>query len=156
MMPVASAGEAPVAAGDAAGIDTAVTTPRTDRPDRPDGERGGRRSRRGGRRRRRDGGGEAGVREGAGGEADSPESFGDEATSESRSFDFERESSSQPQQARSVEAPPAPRPADIAPVREAAPAPVVTPPAVPVTHEPREWTPSPPSDATRDAPRSEP
>ena len=140
-----AAGDAPVTALEIVGSESAAT-PRTDRPERPEGERGGRRSRRGGRRRRRDGG-EAGPREAAGGDSQGPESFGDDAGIESRSFDFDREAPSLPQ---------IQRPAEVAPVREAAPAPAVAPPAAPVVQQPREWTPSPPSDATREGPRSEP
>jgi ribonuclease E len=148
MVPVADPGEAQVTAGENAAIDAAAT-PRTDRPDRPEGERGGRRSRRGGRRRRREGGGEAGVRDSGGGEAEGSDAPGDAPASESRSFDFEREPSSQAP--RPVEAAPAPRPLELTP-----PTPSAAPPAPPVVHEPREWTPSPPSDVTREAPRSEP
>jgi ribonuclease E len=101
--------------------------PRQDRPERQDGERGGRRSRRGGRRRRRDPGEMGAGQEGAG-ESEAPESAGAEGGPESQSFDFGRS---------------APAPAPM-------PAPVVA-------HEPRqEWTPAPPSDATREGPRSEP
>jgi ribonuclease E len=139
-----AAGDAPAATLEIVGSDSAAA-PRTDRPERAEGERGGRRSRRGGRRRRRDGG-EAGPRDAAG-ESQGPESFGDDAGIESRSFDFDREAPSLPQ---------IQRPAEVAPVREAAPAPVAAPPAAPVMQQPREWTPSPPSDATREGPRSEP
>jgi hypothetical protein len=61
---------------------------------------------------------------------------------EPQSFDFERTT-----------------PVEIQPPRQAAPSPQPSPPAVtpPPAPEPRpEWTPAPPSDATREGPRSEP
>jgi len=100
---------------------------RTERSDRPEGERTGRRSRRGGRRRRREPGeAQSGAEPPVMGESQA--NGPQDSAPESRSFDFDRE-----------------------PARPAAP-------AVPVTAvEPRpEWTPTPPSDATREGPRSEP
>ena len=140
------------------------------RPDRPEGERGPRRSRRGGRRRRRDGG--EGFPSGEQrGEGEAPAS-GD--SSESRSFDFDRnggERPSVPAVERPVSAPeaapPMVRPSYDPVVRpsydvQAAPTPPPAPPreAAPPPPPPpaprQEWTPSPPTDVTRDAPRNEP
>jgi ribonuclease E len=116
----------------AGGPDTAPGD-RQERADRVEGERGGRRSRRGGRRRRRDGGGEsAGGPESAGGGETGPDRAVAGGAPEPQSFDFTRESVAAPS------APPATRT-----VESAAPART-------------EWTPAPPSDATREAPRSEP
>jgi len=144
VMPMPVAGQEPLAApqqaSDAAGPTSRPE--RTDRPDRVEGERTGRRSRRGGRRRRREPGESPmgaeppvlGEPQGNGAPGPAPES---------RSFDFDRE-------------PPRPAFRD-APASAAAS--VATPaPAIPVTAvEPRpEWTPTPPSDATREGPRSEP
>jgi len=124
--------------------------------ERPEGERGertGRRSRRGGRRRRREPG----------------ESFGAEQRPENGSFDA---GGSAPQAPASESAP------DFSPARETAPPRDVSrpqpgsfdfervpdraqapPAALPVArapHEVQEWTPTPPSDATRAEPRNEP
>lgn len=92
--------------------------------------------------------------EGAG-ENEAPETAGAEGGPESQSFDFGRGAPAENRPPRPVEAAPprvdAPSPA---PVTAAAPAPM---PAPVVAHEPRqEWTPAPPSDATREGPRSEP
>ncbi len=133
---------------------------RAEQSERPEGERGertGRRSRRGGRRRRREpgetfAGGEQrpenGSFEGGGpSQGPAPESAPESAPArefapprdmprpQPGSFDFERVPE------RAVERMPAP----------AAALPVVRPP-----HEVQEWTPSPPSDATRAEPRNEP
>jgi ribonuclease E len=133
---------------------------RAEQSERPEGERGertGRRSRRGGRRRRREpgetsAGGEQrpenGSFEGGGpSQGPAPESAPESAPArefaaprdmprpQPGSFDFERVPE------RAVERIPAP----------AAALPVVRPP-----HEVQEWTPSPPSDATRAEPRNEP
>lgn len=124
-------------------------------PERAEGERTGRRSRRGGRRRRRDGGeqfgGEqfGGEQRGEGRPADAaapaPAAVGGDfaAGPEPRSFDFgqAREGPVERPVDRPVERPPV----------EAAPLPIVRPP-----HDVQEWTPGPPSDATREVPRSEP
>jgi len=135
------------------GADATAAPPRQDRPERAEGERTGRRSRRGGRRRRRDSG-EAVAGQDAAGDTDGPGRSGDDRTAESRSFDFERTPAATPQ----------PRPAESSPPPPAAAAPaaaapvVAAPAATPIpAHEPRqEWTPAPPSDATREGPRSEP
>ena len=144
VVPIPVAAQEPLAVPQQAS-DAAGPTPRperTDRPDRVEGARTGRRSRRGGRRRRREPG-EAPL--GA-----EPPVLGEpqgnatqDSAPEPRSFDFDREP---------------PRPA----LRDA-PAPVAaavatSAPVIPVTAvEPRpEWTPTPPSDATREGPRSEP
>ncbi len=128
-----------------AGTD-AIGAPRPDRTERPEGERserGGRRSRRGGRRRRREPGEAGGAPESAGREG--PEVSRDDGAPGPQSFDFERA----PVPAA------APRPAEAAPpVREAASATVAAP--VTVSAPRPEWTPTPPSDATREGPRSEP
>jgi len=114
---------------------------RSDQPERAEGERGGRRSRRGGRRRRREPGEQLGGeqrndgRPTEGGEPAQVTASGDSARPEPRSVDFNQ---------------PAERPVERAPV-ESAPLPIVRP-----THEVAEWTPGPPSDATREGPRSEP
>ncbi|MGB5102794.1 MAG: Rne/Rng family ribonuclease [Steroidobacteraceae bacterium] len=100
--------------------------PRGEQSERPEGERTGRRSRRGGRRRRRDGGEQRG-------EGRSPESAAPAAIVVGSDV------------AAAPEARPVERPV------EAAPLPIVRPP-----HEVQEWTPGPPNDATREAPRSEP
>jgi len=131
------------------------------RPERADGERGPRRSRRGGRRRRREPGegygpsdqrGEAGAPEGggsAGGDVASEGNAPFDAPAATpaparepyaRSFDFERPTPD-------PQASPAPPPPPAAVPREPAPLPV----------EPRqEWTPGPVSDVNREGPRSEP
>jgi ribonuclease E len=123
-------------------------TSRPDRPERAEGERGGRRSRRGGRRRRREGPGDVqGAGGGGGGESDA----GSQTDApEAQSFDFERPP------------PAASRVVDSAPGRDWTPAPTPQPP-VAVESAPRvereqrpEWTPTPPSDATREGPRNEP
>jgi ribonuclease E len=165
----ASAGAAAV------GGEPTMTAPRTDRPERTDGERGGRRSRRGGRRRRRDPGEAGPGREGPA-EGEGQEMRGDQGAPEPQSFDFERTTPVETQQPRwsAPSQPPLPRPAEFmpaAPVPPAQPAPVVSAPAVsaPVVSAPvvpdqrapapeprQEWTPGPPSDATREGPRSEP
>ncbi len=131
-----------------------------DQAARPEGERGertGRRSRRGGRRRRREPG----------------ESVGGEQRPENGSF----EGGSAPSQATVSESAPDFSPArEIAPPRdmprpqpgsfdfervperavERAPAPPAAMPIVRPPHEVQEWTPTPPSDATRAEPRNEP
>jgi len=118
----------------------ATTGARPDRTERPEGERserGGRRSRRGGRRRRREPGEAGGAPESVGSEG--PEVPQNDGAPGMQSFDFERAPAT------------APRPAEATPpAREAAAAPVVT------TAPRPEWTPTPPSDATREGPRSEP
>jgi ribonuclease E len=135
VVPMPVAGQETLAAPQHAS-DAARPTPRperTDRPERVEGERTGRRSRRGGRRRRREPG-EAplGAEPPVLGEAPEP-----------RSFDFDREP---------------PRPAFRDAPAAAAASVAASAPVVPVTAvEPRpEWTPTPPSDATREGPRSEP
>jgi ribonuclease E len=144
VIPVPVAGQEPSAAPQQAS-DAAGPTPRperTDRPDRVEGERTGRRSRRGGRRRRREPG-EAplGAEPPVMGEAqgNGPQ----DSTPGPRSFDFDGEP---------------PRPAFRDAPAPAAAAVATSAPVVPVTAvEPRpEWTPTPPSDATREGPRSEP
>jgi ribonuclease E len=107
------------------------------RPERPEGERGGRRSRRGGRRRRRDSG-EFGTAPPDAGAATGPVEDGSgQAAPRSRSFDFERP------------------PVELqAPAPAAAPA--FVPPEPPAPEARPAWTPTPPSDATREGPRSEP
>jgi ribonuclease E len=122
---------------------TPAEGPRPEQNDRPEGDRGertGRRSRRGGRRRRRDPG----------------ESFGAERPSEAAATD---DASAAP--APLSDGPP-PLPGsfdfDRVPERSADRAPV-EPPSLPIvrpTHEVQEWTPLPPSDATREEPRNEP
>jgi len=102
------------------------------RPERAEGERSGRRSRRGGRRRRRDSG-DFGAGPDTAAEAEGPDTGGNGGIAESRSFDFDRGPS---------EAPP--------------PSPAYAPPPAPVTEARPAWTPTPPSDATREGPRSEP
>jgi ribonuclease E len=129
VVPVPGPGQEPPVAPQVAGdAGGPVQRPeRTERSDRPDGERTGRRSRRGGRRRRREPGeAQSGAEPPVMGESQA--NGPQDSAPESRSFDFDRE-----------------------PARPAAP-------AVPVTAvEPRpEWTPTPPSDATREGPRSEP
>jgi ribonuclease E len=131
---------APQQASDAAGPTSRPE--RTDRPDRVEGERTGRRSRRGGRRRRREPGESPMTAEPP--VPGEPQADGSQGSApEPRSFDFDREP---------------PRPA-FRDTPASAAASVATPaPAIPVTAvEPRpEWTPTPPSDATREGPRSEP
>jgi ribonuclease E len=135
----------------AADSGAAVNGSRPDRTERPEGERSersGRRSRRGGRRRRREPGEAGGAGEPAGGE--SREASADMGTPEPQSFDFERAPAA-PVRVAEAAAAPAPAPVSV-------PAPVVAPrPAEAAAPEPRpEWTPTPPSDATREGPRSEP
>jgi ribonuclease E len=134
----------------------AAEGPRGDQPERSEGERGersGRRSRRGGRRRRREPGESSGFepRGDAGGTVEGsqvPPQASDvapiretqpsanEATRlQTGSFDFER----------------VPERVIVPVATETAALPVVRPP-----HDVQEWTPTPPSDATREAPRSEP
>jgi ribonuclease E len=123
-----------------AGTGEATTGARPDRTERPEGERGergGRRSRRGGRRRRREPGEAGGAPESAGSEG--PEASRDEGAPGPQSFDFERAPVTTP---RPVEATPPEREPAAVPVAVSAPRP--------------EWTPTPPSDATREGPRSEP
>jgi ribonuclease E len=125
--------------------EVARPTPRPDRADRPDraeGERTGRRSRRGGRRRRREPGeGPVGAEPPVLGESQG--SGTQDSAAESRSFDFDREPA---------------RPASRDAAGPAAAAASTVAPVIPITAvEPRpEWTPTPPSDATREGPRSEP
>jgi len=144
--------------------DAGGPAPRSDRPERTEGERGGRRSRRGGRRRRREPG-EAGPGQETAAGGEGPEMGGEGGAPEPQSFDFERPAPA-PQPPRSFEVMTAP-PRDIVPVQQSrpaqftpppAPAAAPTPPPAPApAHEPRqEWTPAPPSDATREGPRSEP
>ena len=95
-----------------------------------------------------------GAGQDGGGESEAPEMVGNEAAPEPRSFDFERTTpvEVQPPRAPAPNFTPAPVPM-AAPVPT--PAPTATAPAP--AHEPRpEWTPAPPSDATREGPRSEP
>jgi len=130
------------------------------RPERADGERTGRRSRRGGRRRRRDSG-DSGAAGEAGRETQARDKSGATGVEPRTSDAGDR----RPQgQGDSPGTPPAAPPSG-EPEREwrppAAPprtaevsAPASAPPGV---NEPRtEWTPAPPSDATREGPRSEP
>jgi ribonuclease E len=109
------------------GVPPAEGQQRSDQPERAEGERGGRRSRRGGRRRRREPG----------------EQFGGEQRNDGRPTEGGEPARelhpNRPNGGRST-----------TPV-ESAPLPVVRP-----THEVAEWTPGPPSDATREGPRSEP
>ena len=125
------------------GAGEATTGSRPERTERPEGERserGGRRSRRGGRRRRREPGEAGGAPESAGSEG--PETSRDDGAPGPQSFDFERAPAPSTTAPRPVEATPPAREAAAAPVVAAAPRP--------------EWTPTPPSDATREGPRSEP
>ncbi|MCX7054475.1 MAG: ribonuclease E/G, partial [Proteobacteria bacterium] len=171
-------------ANDMNAADASVAPPLGDgQQQRPEGdrsERTGRRSRRGGRRRRgrSDGGGEgyvAGAAAGAAGAGNFDEGPGsaggdDAGGSDSvgrapapQSFDAPREFTA-PAPAPSYEAPRAPEPRSFdfdrpaAPPREVAPtpAPIVVrePTPVATASEPREWTPTPPTDAT--TPRNEP
>jgi ribonuclease E len=136
---------------------------RPEQRDRPEGERserGGRRSRRGGRRRRREPG-EAlagGEPRGEGpGPDDSLVGRQDEQGSEPQAEAAGFQPQPQAQPLASSESP-APRAGSFdfehrpEPVRFEPPAlPVVRPP-----HDVQEWTPAPPNDATREAPRNEP
>jgi ribonuclease E len=133
---------APTPAADSGEIMTETRPDRTERPEGERSERSGRRSRRGGRRRRREPGEAGAAGEPTGGE--NREASADAGTPEPQSFDFER-------------APAAPaRPPETAAAPASVPA-VAPRPAEPPAHEPRpEWTPTPPSDATREGPRSEP
>jgi len=123
-------------------------TPPSTRPDRPEGERSGRRSRRGGRRRRRESADASTSPTGTDGTSrrEPTESSRNEAP-EPQSFDFER----RPQG-------PAPRSTETTPPspREPTAAPASVPAPVTATEPRPEWTPTPPSDASREAPRSEP
>ena len=136
--------------------------PRPDQPERAEGERGersGRRSRRGGRRRRRDGGESFGAEQRAEGAPPAEGSPVPPSASPAREFEPAR---SAPPPPRDDGAPP-PRigsfdfervpervAVDRAPAEPAA-LPIVRPP-----HDVQEWTPTPSSDATREAPRNEP
>lgn len=104
-----------------------------------------------------------GTNEGGGG----PATGNDTGVPEAQSFDFERTTpvDVQPQRSappRPVEFTPpapvaAPVSAPVAPAVAAVSAPTPAPVAPPAVQEPRpEWTPVPPSDATREGPRSEP
>jgi ribonuclease E len=158
---------------------------RPEQGDRPEGERSertGRRSRRGGRRRRREpgdasaGGEQRGEGNGSGEmNAAQPEERG----AEPRNAMTEAEPQAQPRPAREQFSPAAPG-APVAPQAPAytAPTPAAEaprpgtfdfehrpepvryePPALPVVrppHDVQEWTPAPPNDATREAPRDEP
>jgi hypothetical protein len=154
---------------------------RTDQPERIEGERGertGRRSRRGGRRRRREPGESFGGEqraEGApvdGGDiADAPRPA---APAWAPAFNESESSAQPPKPAPVFEAPPpvpgsfdfervperaSERPAAVTPPSAPAAAPPPAPASVPVVrppHEVQEWTPLPPSDATRAEPRNEP
>ena len=134
---------------------------RPEQGDRPEGERserGGRRSRRGGRRRRREpgeapAGGEQRV-EGAGPD-ESNVTQSDDRGSETRAETAAPQPQAYPVPSQASEAPRSGafdfehRPE---PVRYEPPTtPVVRPP-----HDVQEWTPAPPNDATREAPREEP
>jgi ribonuclease E len=124
---------------------------------RPEGERGertGRRSRRGGRRRRREpgetiGGGEPRPDNGSSEESGAPSQG---PTSESAP-DFAPARESVPERDM-----PRPQPGsfDFERVPERAQAPPAALPIVRPPHEVQEWTPTPPSDATRAEPRNEP
>ena len=113
--------------------------------ERMDGERGGRRSRRGGRRRRREPGDGIGrdqrgeERPGEPGRALPVAAGAGLMQPESRSFDFE------PAADRGDE-----RAGDRPPVG------VASQPGPRPVHDVQEWTPAPPSDATREGPRSDP
>ena len=113
--------------------------------ERMDGERGGRRSRRGGRRRRREPGDGIGrdqrgeERAGEPGRALPVAAGAGLMQPESRSFDFE------PAADRGEE-----RAGDRSPVG------VASQPGPRPVHDVQEWTPAPPSDATREGPRSDP
>jgi len=170
-------------ASDMNAADASATPPLGDgQQQRPEGdrsERTGRRSRRGGRRRRGrgEGGGEGygagaaagaagdgGLDEGPGGEGGEPSrdvevthapeaprelpatarSFDAPWPPEPRSFDFDRPAAPTPPPAPPREEASAPAPV----VREQVPVPVAT------ASEPREWTPTPPTDVT--TPRNEP
>ena len=117
--------------------DATAATDRT-RPERAEGSRSGRRSRRGGRRRRRDSGEQGSpAPQSNGGESRGSEGGGTSAQQQSR------------EPAALLPSPeprvPLPRNEGAQPARESSAA------------EPREpWTPSPPSDATRQLPREEP
>jgi ribonuclease E len=134
---------------------------RPEQGDRPEGERSersGRRSRRGGRRRRREPGESS-----SGGEQRAEGAGSDESNvtqSDERGSAARVETEASQPQAYPVpsQASEAPRPGAFdfehrpEPVRYEPPAPpVVRPP-----HDVQEWTPAPPNDATREAPRDEP
>jgi hypothetical protein len=72
-------------------------------------------------------------------EGEAPGMGGNEASPESRSFDFERTT-----------------PVEVQPPRAATPNFTPAPAPVPAPEPRPEWTPAPPSDATREGPRSEP
>jgi ribonuclease E len=154
---------------------------RTDQPERIEGERGertGRRSRRGGRRRRREPGESFGGEQRAEG---APVDGGDTADAPrpaapawAPAFNESESSAQPPKPAPVFEAPPpvpgsfdfervperaSERPAAVTPPSAPAAAPPPAPASVPVVrppHEVQEWTPLPPSDATRAEPRNEP
>jgi ribonuclease E len=115
--------------------------PEAPRADRPEGERGPRRSRRGGRRRRRD-------QDDGYTSAPRPEGVnGGDMQVATPNFGRPPENASRPPApdfGRSVAGP------------ATSPAPVQSPPPVPAVPPRSDWTPSPPSDATREEPRSEP
>jgi hypothetical protein len=98
--------------------------------------------------------------EGAG-ESEGAETGGDEGAPEPQSFDFERTTPVGIQAPRAPQQ--QPRPSEFVPPAVAVVTPLSEPAAPPrdaapaAPHEPRqEWTPGPPSDATREGPRSEP
>jgi hypothetical protein len=125
-----------------------------DRGDRAErGERGGRRSRRGGRRRRREPASSTTAGEFANGTG--PGSPADNASFESASFDFDRRGDRPAAPSAFGNGPPV-RPM---PVFEPAASPAERPSPAAAAAGPDfrpEWTPTPPSDATREEPRSEP
>jgi ribonuclease E len=157
VIPLPLAGQANAEAGAGSTEGAAATG---GRPERAEGERGGRRSRRGGRRRRRDTGDGGGAEQGRDAR---PVDSAEGATTESRQADAgERRPGSQGErppgpQGSTPESPPAgeqPRQWDRPPRAAEASGPAAPPASA---AEPRtEWTPSPPSDATREGPRSEP
>jgi ribonuclease E len=127
--------------------------------ERPEGERGertGRRSRRGGRRRRREPGETSG-----GDQRPGNDSFDGVDTSQAPAAALAPESSPAREFAPPRDMPrPQPGSFDFERVPERAaertPAPLAALPVVRAPHEVQEWTPSPPSDATRAEPRNEP
>ena len=147
--PVGRSEPAPATAQQSAAVEgepvstRAEQTPATERtrPERAEGSRSGRRSRRGGRRRRRDSGEQ-------GNPAPKPNG-GDSRGSE----DSGASAPQQPQEPAALLPSPEPR---LPLPRNEGPRPEKDTPA-PAPAEPREaWTPSPPSDATRQQPRDEP
>jgi ribonuclease E len=125
---------------------------RAERPEGERSERSGRRSRRGGRRRRRD----------------QDEGFGGPRREGANGNGGNGEAAGAPSAARG-HAPPNMEPPTPSPTAERRPAPdfgrpIAAPPPAPAPADPAppapapraEWTPSPPSDATREAPLSEP